>query len=58
MIKLKVEQWKVTGKYYSTEEIEVESLDNLESKLGRGMVSTVYIIEEDNFEQPYRAYLL
>nr|DAI89640.1 MAG TPA: hypothetical protein [Caudoviricetes sp.] len=58
MIKLKIEQWKTTGKYYSTEEMEVDSLDNIEAKLRREMISTVYIIEEDNFEQPYRAYLL
>jgi len=58
MIKIKVHQWKTTGKWYTTEIIEVDDLDSLESKLNRGMVSTTYIIEEDGFEQPYRAYLL
>ena len=57
-MKIKVEYWKVTGKYYSTEIIEVENLDDIESKLLKQMVSTTYIIEEDGFEQPYRAYLL
>ncbi len=57
-MKIKIEYWKTTGKYYSTEEIEVDNLDDIESKLLKQMVSTTYIIEADGFEQPYRAYLL
>jgi|GEM_PF-5376283 len=57
-MKIKIEYWKTTGKYYSTEEIEVDNLDDIESKLLKQMVATTYIIEADGFEQPYRAYLL
>jgi hypothetical protein len=46
------------GKTNKTEEIEVNDLDDIESKLLKQMVSTTYIIAEDGFEQPYRAYLL
>jgi len=58
MIKLKVDYWKTTGKWYMTETIEVDDLESLESILKRNFISTTYIIQEDGYEQPYRAYLL
>lgn len=47
--------YKDSGKWYTTETIEVESLDRVENHRSiLNMTYTVHIIEEDGFKQPYR----
>ena len=66
MIKIKIDIWKESGKYYTTELVKVNSIDEitnfmLEYQRYKGMEATVYYEEEDrtiSYWQPYRKYKL
>ncbi len=62
-MKIKVEFWKETGKWYASERYELESLDAVNDFMSsfdryKGMTATVYIIESDEYLQPYRMFRL
>jgi len=62
-MKIKLEIWRSSGKWYTNETLEVENLEGITSllidmKKYQGMFCTTYIIEDDNHLQPYRMYKL
>lgn len=62
-MKLKIDYWKNSGKWYTSETTEVQDFNEIDLLMSEpqkflGMTATVLIIEEDGHEQPYRLYRL
>lgn len=62
-MKIKVEYYKETGKWYTTEEYSVRDVTIIEDFIvGLGtyltMTAVVYIVESDGYLQPYRMFKL
>lgn len=61
-MKLELNYYKESGKWYTTEKIFIASLDDLQKELEdngiKGMLVTVHIIELDGYYKPYRFFKL
>lgn len=62
-MKIKVEYYKDSGKWYTTQEWIVGHTDYIENDLKKlttysGMTAVVYIVESDGYLQPYRMFKL
>lgn len=61
-MKILVNYWKASGKWYSCEDFEVSDEDQIEESLAKtafgDMTATTYFIEEDGSLLPYRTFKL
>ena len=56
-MEVEINYYKITGKWYSKEIIEIESLNKIQEDLTYStMDCTVHIIESDGNLQPYRMF--
>lgn len=56
-MKLELNFYKSTGKWYTKEEVEIDNIDFIKDyPFYKDMDYTVHIIEDDGYLQPYRMF--